>query len=640
MPRPGVLLAAAIALVALAYGNSLHGPFIWDDYVLIVDQPFVHQIQPLHEYFIEHTFWSTPDTKDPLPYYRPLTVFSYSLDYALWGERPAGFHATNLLLHLIACALVFALCRRGGASALSAAIATVLFGTLPRLTESVTWISGRTDVLAAVGVLAALAIHRSEPRRTLARVFAALALLAALFSKEVALAGFAALVALEALPALQRDRSWGRAALNLAPAVAVTALYLGLHFVLAPPFQSPEQPPLGVRLVLPFQSLGHYVVMLLDPLQPRLRLGTIGVSEPGFTALGFLAAGGLAILGIQILRGRIRGISAVAMVLAVASLGLVLHVLPLWADVIAADRFLYLPAAGLAVAGGIEASRLRVRMPSVVAGVLVVVMASFVVGTELRNQDWGDEMRLWTTAVRNAPPEDPLPEASLGAVLLADGKASEALPHLRAALAINRESRGLHPWKKGVPREVIGDLAVALAQVGQPDKARHILETLVRLEPHVPLHRFNLALLDARELRFQDARRELREALHLQPDYPAAKNLLSQVEKAESLWKTLPPARPDEPVSVTATRAEVYARVGRSDAAALWARVAADPQASPNDVRRAALFLTERGDPAAAKQAIQRFAKLSPKSQEPAALAAALRARESEDSETAQASAP
>jgi hypothetical protein len=56
-------------------------------------------------------------------YYRPLVIQSLCADDLLWGGDPAGFHATNLLCHLLDSWPVFLSSRRGGLRALGAALA-------------------------------------------------------------------------------------------------------------------------------------------------------------------------------------------------------------------------------------------------------------------------------------------------------------------------------------------------------------------------------------------------------------------------------------------------------------------------------------------------------------------------------------
>jgi len=95
----------------------------------------------------------------------PLTTFSYLLNYTVFGNgpHPAGYHWVNFALHAVNIALVYLLglllfqeskLKERVAFALAA-----VWSLHPVLTESVTNIVGRADLLAGFGVLAGLLCH-------------------------------------------------------------------------------------------------------------------------------------------------------------------------------------------------------------------------------------------------------------------------------------------------------------------------------------------------------------------------------------------------------------------------------------------------------------------------------------------------
>ncbi|MBI4737541.1 MAG: hypothetical protein HY766_16015, partial [candidate division NC10 bacterium] len=74
----------------------------------------------------------------------------------VWGLRPAGFYLTNLLLYALTCLLVFRLARSLLENAEAALLATLLFAAHPAHVETVAWVSGRVEPMAAIGVLLAI----------------------------------------------------------------------------------------------------------------------------------------------------------------------------------------------------------------------------------------------------------------------------------------------------------------------------------------------------------------------------------------------------------------------------------------------------------------------------------------------------
>ena len=79
--------------------------------------------------------------------------------------NPSGFHATNVLLHLVNGVLVFLLLRQLTGNTFVAWVAAALFLVHPVQIETVAWISSRKGLLSALFMLAAL-IVRLKPEVT------------------------------------------------------------------------------------------------------------------------------------------------------------------------------------------------------------------------------------------------------------------------------------------------------------------------------------------------------------------------------------------------------------------------------------------------------------------------------------------
>jgi tetratricopeptide (TPR) repeat protein len=610
VPRPGILLLATLALVAAVYHGSLSVPFVSDDHALIEENTRLRQPRSLLDSFTE-SFWSRPERPGPNAYYRPVTTLSYVLEYRLWGARPRGFHGTNLLLHLGCCALVFLLCRQAGAALLAALMATLLFGLFPRSTESVTWISGRTDLLAALGALGALALHSTMPGRDGRRIAAAAALLFGLLAKEVAIAGAAAIAALEWAARRGRPNGGRRIALHLAPAALALLVWVGLRAQFAEIHEETDIFGPLLRVLFAFQALGTYLLMLLDPLRPSAIIGKLGVIEPSAILAGGLSLAGIIGLGFRLaLRGAPPAPSA-AFALGVASLAPVLHLIPIPFHAVAADRFLYLPAAGLALAAGWGGSRMPARLGRGAAAGAAALAVAFAISVHVRNLDWQDEIRFWEVTAEQAPPESPEPHAELGTRLAWRGEAERALVHYERAIALQHDFARRYP-RRGVDPLLRANAALVLSEVGRYDAAAEILESLVREDPERPAHRLHVGAVYARQLEFDRATRELEIALELYPDYELAAAILRQVKRAREIWSALPPERLGEPLAAAAGRAEVFELVGRlSDADRAWSGVAEAPTAPAAAVLRAAQYLVYRGrDIAAAERAIARLHEL------------------------------
>lgn len=95
LPLPQVVLVYA-TLVALCYLPALHAPFIFDDYLNLVNNPQIRSILPTEASWRES---------------RPVGFATFAINYACHGLHPAGFRLVNLLIHLATGCTLFVLIR-------------------------------------------------------------------------------------------------------------------------------------------------------------------------------------------------------------------------------------------------------------------------------------------------------------------------------------------------------------------------------------------------------------------------------------------------------------------------------------------------------------------------------------------------
>jgi protein O-mannosyl-transferase len=605
-PRPLLLLAGALALTAAAYAQAPQGGFVWDDQPLIEKSASVQSRSSTAAALFLKPFWDRSEQTEPTSvYYRPVTTMTYWLDQRISGGDPSWFHLVNVLLHLGCVTLVFLLALRAGGSPVAAGLAAALFGIAPRLTESVAWISGRTDLLATLFALLAVALHRPGRGALARRVAAAAAIFLGLLCKEVALAAPVGLAA-GALARARRDRQPLRSvAIELLPAVVAVAAYGVLRLAATAGVRDPPaEATLAARLLSAAQALGTYLAMLLDALRPRLQIGELQRPEPALIALGVALALALVALAIRAGRHAIAPEVATALAMAGTAIFLVLHLIPIRVNVIAADRFLYLPIAALAVGGAGAARAWAPAWRRRIALAALLVVPAFAVATGLRVRDWVDEERLWREAVRTTPPSNVLPALELGNVLRRAGRHQEALPLYEQAYALSTEL--------SLRNAALGSIANTLSDLGQYDRARALMHELVALEPRVAVIHYDLGVIEARRLDFDAAERELREAVRLYPAYQDAASALSRLPGLRAEAAALPPEHPNDPTPLRARRAGSFARLGRDlDAERLYTAVAHAPDATAEEALAAAGFLVRRGrSPQAAKEALARATAL------------------------------
>ena len=425
--KHALLLAAVIGVTLLAYVNSFHAPFLLDSAAAILGDTRVREATPenLHR-ILDFSYWEVYNTG----LYRPLTTLSFLLNYAVFGNGadPYGYHWLNFTLHAVNIVLAYALGLAIFKRIPAALLLSALWGLHPVLTESVTNIVGRSDMLAAFAALAGLLCHRKALDAAGVQKgawLAALGLSAAIgiFSKESAIVLLAVLAIY--------DVTFGRAAFwrSRLPSYAAVALpclvYLYVRSqVLAnvPHVATPfyENPLLGAGFwtarITAIKVIGRYFGLLVWPARLSWDYGynevplfgwRLGDWEDWKAIAALAGCAAAAIIAIRSWRSRkpLRFAIGFFFVTLAPTSNLVILI-----GAIIAERLLYLPSVGFAVAAVWALDTLWRRLPAgrpayrYIAGAGIAVLLIGLAGrTYARNGDWLDPQRFWLTAAAAAP---------------------------------------------------------------------------------------------------------------------------------------------------------------------------------------------------------------------------------------------
>jgi tetratricopeptide (TPR) repeat protein len=458
--RRAVPLILLLALTFGAFHNGLDGDFVFDDVHLIRDLPCARTpLEPLRGLF----FAGSSECA-----YRPFRYLTYSFDQALHGGRAAGYHVTNLILHGVSVVLVFFLLRRllRGRTAtgnewtgadFGALAGAAVFAIHPVQVDSVTYISGRRDILQGLfyvgAMLAYVRFHASGKRRWAFAVFGLYYL--GLQSKEMAVTLPAVLVLLDV--ALRRLD--GRVKSSDAPVPSddrATEPARSSAATEGAPQPSGRPPTAASALPSPAGRVGSAILELVMPVRRHPWLfGALfsaaiaftvfrGVAapltlHPGFwggsrlanaaTALGtipgyarllvwpaqlladyspdaypiqsgfagplplFGAALYLGLLGVAVLGWAWRPRLALAAGWSAIAMLPVLHIVP--HHELMAEHYLYLPLAAIALAVACGFAWLHARSVLVASALVVALLAALGLRTLVRNEDWKNEWTLW-----------------------------------------------------------------------------------------------------------------------------------------------------------------------------------------------------------------------------------------------------
>src|SRR5262245_52808220 len=249
---PLVVCGAALAVYVSALGDG----FVWDDGNIIVANPSIKHWSEAARFFVSSLERNTE-------YYRPLLGLSFLGDWQLFGPWAAGFHLTSILIHAAVGVLLYVLAARILGDPLAAVFAALLFVVHPVHTEAVTYVSGRSDPLAALFALAAL-IWSLEPHR---RALSVAAFFLALLSRETS-SGVLLLLVLVDLTVGPRGTWTARLTRRYLPYVGALAVYLVMRWLAVGAGTVTNDTavyPLGTRLLTLPKVVVGYLRLLVVP---------------------------------------------------------------------------------------------------------------------------------------------------------------------------------------------------------------------------------------------------------------------------------------------------------------------------------------------------------------------------------------
>jgi Flp pilus assembly protein TadD len=515
-PRQVLLAAGIAALLGLLYLPTLKYGFVWDDRDLIVQNQDLQVPVPFEFFCQSYTHWpATHGAILPNAYYRPLVISSFWLDRSLWGMRPPGFHLTNVLLNCANCALVALLLAELLASFWPALLGGLAFAFHAAHVESVSFVSGRTDLMMTLFVLLAfLALLRFRRRPTGTWLgLTVVPFAVALLCKETALL-FPALALFAVLPEFRQPARRRRFALLLGTMVAVLAAYLAVRTAVLTG-RSPGWGDVGpgMRFMLAVNSFGRYAVSSLLPFDR-----TISYPDPrALAAFGWptmAAVAALAALTWAAVRRHSTpvGIGAVWFVLSILP---ACNLLPPGQSYVS-QRMLYLPTVGTVLAAAALGTSLRrARRTLAVTAALYAGVMGF---AALRSMPvWRNQLALVKTIVAQFP-NDAKSRFELGRDLMDAGDWQGAERELRQCLKLAPADTAV--WV------TLGDL---LYQRNDFSGAAEAYRGALRVSPGTAVLHNGLgdALLQIKDL--HGAESEFRQALALQPDLEMARGNLGAV---------------------------------------------------------------------------------------------------------------
>jgi Flp pilus assembly protein TadD len=500
------LLAAA---VIPAYSPVFHNSFVgYDDSEYVTEN--VHVNTGMNW---ENTAWAF--TAAHSSNWHPLTWLSHALDWSLFGGWAGGHHLTSLLLHVANTILLFLWLSGATGSMGRSAFVALVFGLHPVHVESAAWVAERKDVLSTLfGLLALLAYGAYAKRPAIGRYLLVAGLFACgLLAKQMLVTLPVLLVLLDWWPLgrLSPVVRWPRLLIEKLPLLALSAL-AGAAALWAQraggSISGAARLPIALRFSNAAVSYWRYIGKTFWPVH----LSAFYPFPGHGIALWSVAASMLALAAVSwaVVAYRKRHPWLV-----VGWFWYVLTLLPVIGVVQVgmqsmADRYLYVPMVGLAIALTWEiASRAKGPVLPVAAGVALTACAIL---TWRQVHVWQDGVTLFTHAIE-VTQDNFVAHDNLGVELDRRGEYEAALAEYRETLRIK-------------PGDIHGETNYAQANFakgerlfngGKPDEALAAFHEGLQYRPGNALAHTFAGLILTEKHQLAPAIREFHEALAIDP---------------------------------------------------------------------------------------------------------------------------
>lgn len=523
-PRESLLLASLLAITFLCYIRTLSFDFVYDDEILIANNPLILSPRSIPDYFTQHLIQFV-NPSAPGIYYRPVQFLWLLLNRMLWGTNPWGWHLSVVILHTAAAGCVYLLAHKIVQEKAAAWLAGAVFALHPVHVESVAWAMGFIDPLFTVLVLTSflcyLEARERQDRRDRWVAGSLLFYSLAAFAKEPALVLPLLVFTHAAISGVFVAGPGGRLAwarlrtgfVAAWPYLAITAIYLAARLAVLESLGRVITPlPWGVVIATLPRVLWSYLKLLLWPAALSV-FYDVPYVQPAEAASMLLPAAALVLVGVGLLWWARRSVPvAIAASWALLPLLVLLNLRAFPEGEIVHDRYIYLASVGFALLVALAWKSLRATRIQLLADAGTRVLAAlFLVvamgaATVYYTGFWANNQALYSRAMAIAPNND-LATNNYAGLYVARGNYAGAIPLYARILARHSDF-----WLANY------NLGYCFYKLGRLDEAEHYLQRAATLDASFPDPYLYLGLIRLQAGRAADAEAEFRRALALRPN--------------------------------------------------------------------------------------------------------------------------
>lgn len=417
-----LFLKIAVLLLSisfLVYGNSIFNQFVWDDYYLIEQNPYIKNFKYIEEIFSSDVGMVT-STRTPAGTYRPISMLSFMIDYKIWKLEPIGYHLTNVLIHSLNSILLFLLFYFVSKEKIVSFLSALIFTVHPIHTEAVSVIFNRMGLLVCFFMLISFIfyIKAAELKKIEYLFLSVIFFLLSLLSKETAIFFVFLLMSYDYYFVSNQNI---KMFFKRTPFYLIYFLVILFYLILRKIFISQELAfgiwlnsaflsiPFYLKILTTFNIIASYIKLLFFPINLSA-MYLVTTAKLNFITIfsGVLISTLLILAYLRRRQNKLVSFFIVFFFITILPFALVIPF-----GVRFNERFLYLPSVGFCFILGYflqvmfskagKNSLGVVRLKTLVSLTLICLLFFYACQTIKRNYDWRSNLWLWQETVSTCP---------------------------------------------------------------------------------------------------------------------------------------------------------------------------------------------------------------------------------------------
>ncbi|MFC1704003.1 tetratricopeptide repeat protein [Candidatus Omnitrophota bacterium] len=545
-------LIIIILIGFMAYSNSLNGEFIWDDDGLIKNNTYIKSWSHLPRIFTE-SIWL--GVKSQGPFYRPLQLITFMVDYSIWELDVRGYHLTNIALHILVALSIYWLVNILFGDSLLSLLTSVLFLVHPIHTEAVAYISGRADPLAALFMLLCSILYikkLSSQNRALSLLMLG-SYICALLSKEISLI---LPVLLLLYHSIFKKKLMARAFFSL---TGIAFIYIVLRFTVLKSAVSSIVTSANLFQRIPgfFVAICNYTRLLFLPVDLHMEYG-----HAVFSMIDHRVIMGMLFLLFLLLYAYRKRKSDAQISFSIAWFFIALlpvsNLYPI--NVYMAEHWLYLPSIGFFIIIAALLCRMyRAKSFRIITTIVAVSLLTFYAFLTMKQSFYWSTPIVFYERTLHYVSHSPRLYNNLGSLYVDSGRKEEARALFKKAIEIDpdyvnayanlallysgegNKEYAIELYEKALAiksdyAEIYNNLGLLYGDIGKKEEAIALLQKAIDIKPQYAEAYCNLGLLFATSGKAEEAIIQCKKAIELDPSFAEAYFVLCKLYYGEGQY--------------------------------------------------------------------------------------------------------